>query len=165
MQCWQDIAQFQQFLQCMLSQMGPYPMKGVTDGSAAAPGNIGEYMTQSANMAYAANPAKTQQILSVAVIPPGDWNLTATLAVSTVIGEAYFDLPTIPTGVENDMFGLAVVNTAVSSDQTVRVNGQPARGSFTVPTLLPFSVTVDQSTATGLLAGMATMSVSARRMR
>jgi hypothetical protein len=165
MQCWQDIAQFQQFLMCMLSQLGPYPVQGVTDGSDAKPGNIGEYIMLSVAMPFAANPANTQQVVSAGVLPPGDWQIYPALQLSTIVGSAQFWLTPQPAGVTNDMAGTAGTIGIAGSETAARVIGQIARGSFTVPTLLAFTVHVDQSTATGLAAGTATLDVEARRMR
>jgi hypothetical protein len=164
MQCWQDIAQFQQFLQCMLSQMGPYPVQGVTDGSDAKAGNIGEYIIMNATMAYAANPASTQQTISVGVLPPGDWDLTSFLSASTNVGGAGFYLSPAPAGMSNNMAG-GQWQLASGSTESVAINGRAARGSFSVPSLLPFTIIIDQAFATGLPAGTATFTVEARRMR
>jgi hypothetical protein len=160
MQCWQDIAQFQQFLMAMLSQMGPYPMQGVTDGSNAAPGNIGEYIILKAGMSYAASPAVTQQIVSVGVLPPGDWDITCTMLPTTQIGGTTFNLSPVPAGISNPMWG----SNWSSPAEDVIIIGQSARGSFTVPTLLAFNTTVSQ-VAAGLTAGTANFDIEARRAR
>jgi hypothetical protein len=166
MQCWQDIAQFQQFLICMLSQAGPFPMQGVTDGSDAKPGMIGEFVSLTGSMSYAANPAVTQQIVSVGVLSPGDWQITSWLGATTPVGLAEFSLSPTPAGVSNSMLGISwQVVSGVATSQDLTINSTQARGSFTVPTLLPFSITINQSTATGLLAGTAILTVQARRVR
>jgi hypothetical protein len=165
MQCWQDLSQFQQFLLAMLAQAGPVPLQGVTDGSDAKPGFIGEYMTIQAQMAFAANPAVTTTILSVGVIPPGDWDLTCSFWASTYTGPMYFVTSPTPAGLSNQMAGRAFETAAAATSEIAMVIGQAARGSFTVPTLIPFSCTVDQSTSTGLIAGTANMRVEARRIR
>jgi hypothetical protein len=166
MQCWQDIAQFQQFLQCMLSQAGPIPMQGVTDGSDAKAGYIGEYLIFNGSMAFAANPAVTQQVLSVGVIPPGDWNLTSFMTANVAVGNAGFNLSPQPPGLSNIMHGAIWFGAvATQTAQDIAFNGQNARASVTVPTLLPFMVTVGQNTDAALTAGTATLTVEARRMR
>jgi hypothetical protein len=164
MQCWQDIAQFQQFLMCMLSQMGPYPVQGVTDGSDAKAGNIGEYVIMTSTMAYAAYPTETVQIISAGVLSPGDWNITCSLSPSTVVGSAEINLSPTPAGMSNAMSGFSWVSGA-STTQLVVLNAQAARGSFSVPTLLPFRCVVSQAGTSTLPAGTATLQVEARRMR
>jgi hypothetical protein len=165
MQCWQDIAQFQQFLMAMLSQMGPYPMQGVTDGSDAKPGMIGEYVTGAGSLNYAANPAVTTGTVSPLVLSPGDWNITTWLYMTSPYGEAAFWLDPRPVGNSNLLRGAVAGVTAISSVNTSVVVGQTGRGSYTVPTLLAFSVTIDQSTSAALTAGTASVVVEARRMR
>jgi hypothetical protein len=161
MQCWQDIAQFQQFLACMLSQMGPFPMQGVTDGSNAAPGNIGEFMTATANATFAAG-VVTTTTLSPIVIPPGDWDLWSFSEQTVETGIVWYYASPQPVGVTNDMSGIA---GAPGAGLLTRVIGLPARGSFTVPTLLAFHVEVHQDTVAGLLAGTLYLTVSGRRRR
>lgn len=164
MDCWQQISQYQQFLMCMLSQMGPIPLQGVTDGSDAKAGNIGEFMTGSAVVAYAVYPANTIGNAAVMVLPPGDWDLWAYLDFSGPIGGAQYYLSPVPTGVSNNM--MAVLGPLTTGAHSIaRIVGPYARGSFTVPTLLPFYVNVNQSFDASLLAGSATMSVEARRRR
>jgi hypothetical protein len=166
MQCWQDIAQFQQFLQCMLSQAGPVPLQGVTDGSNAKSGYIGEFMTAISTMPFAAYPANNTGVVSTIVIPPGDWDLRGSMQFSAWFGYAGFNLSPVPAGVSNAMtggLGVGVPGTQVV-DLAV-INGATARGSFTVPTLLAFKWWVDQSQDSALLAGTANLTIDARRVR
>jgi hypothetical protein len=166
MDCWQQISQFQQFLQCMLSQMGPVPLQGVTDGSNAKPGYIGEFITGVGSIAYAANPAVTTAVTSPLVVAPGDWDLWAFLLPSTEVGAMSFSLSPLPVGVSNPMQAASATFTpGVGASESVILNATPARGNFTVPTLLAFSVSVWQSTDASLPAGTATLTVSGRRRR
>jgi hypothetical protein len=158
MQCWQDIAQFQQFLQCMLSQAGPIPLQGVTDGSDAKPGFIGEFMTVDTQVSIPATGQVTINISPI-VISPGDWDISAFMAPSVPVNFMGFVLSPVPAGMSNKMQaqqGTAGVDVAT-------VASPVARGSFTVPTLLPFAVTFDMTTAN--VAGYAIFTVSARRRR
>jgi hypothetical protein len=65
----------------------------------------------------------------------------------------------------NAMYGENSVAAGSPTSENIVTIGQSARGSFTVPTLLPFSVTVYQGTTSTLPAGTAYMYVEARRMR
>jgi hypothetical protein len=159
MQCWQDIAQFQQFLACMLSQMGPYPMQGVTDGSDAKAGNIGEFIMFNSNFSF---PATSQtQAISVGVLSPGDWDCHVNANTPNAVTELGFALSPVPSGFSSNMTGgLALTSGA----DVLNVIGSMARASLTVPTLLPFTVS-SNVTGTGGAAGTGTLTFTARRMR
>jgi hypothetical protein len=163
MDCWQQISQFQQFLQCMLSQMGPFPMQGVTDGSDAKAGNIGEFIQLTATMAYAAAVATTA-VVSVGVIPPGDWDLWSYGTPTTAIGIGHYYLSPAPAGISNGMQAVAGSAATGSVTEALLVS-QSARGSFTVPTLLAFQAVVDQTITAGLPAGQLAIGIGARRRR
>jgi hypothetical protein len=159
MQCWQDLAQFQQFLLAMLSQMGPIPFTGVTDGSDAKAGQIGEYIIANGNLSYPAS-VTTHGSISPLVLPPGDWNVGASLQTSTDTATgAFFYLDPQPTGFSTTMIGW--YGAATVSTEFAVVQGIPARASLTVPTLLPFAVGI----GAGPNAGVATLTVQARRAR
>jgi hypothetical protein len=165
MQCWQDIAQFQQFLQCMLSQMGPLALQGVTDGSVAKAGQVGEVIRGSSSQTYLGNPTATQWVpQSPLVVPPGDWNLWAYMSFSTGIGGCEFLLSPQPAGVSNPMTGQSFV-TGTTVLQSVNIIGQMAVGSFSVPTLLTFGGNINNSTDAGIVGGTGILTVEGRRMR
>jgi hypothetical protein len=159
MQCWQDIAQFQQFLICMLSQAGPFPMQGVTDGSDAKAGYIGEFIMFTPSFSF---PATAQhQILSVGVLSPGDWDCHVNATTPDSVTELGFSLNPAPTGFSSNMTGgLALI----SGSEVINVIGSSARASLTVPTLLPFDIS-SNLTGTGGSAGTGTLTFTARRMR
>jgi hypothetical protein len=166
MQCWQDLAQFQQFLQCMLAQAGPIALQGVTDGSNALAGNIGEYIILSGSLPYAAYPTATSGVVSVGVLPPGDWNITGNMQASSLTGPASFHLTPVPVGMSNQMWAVTnVFTTAGASEENIALNAQAARGNFSVPTLLAFTIGINQGVASTLPAGTATLTLEARRMR
>jgi hypothetical protein len=157
MQCWQDIAQFQQFLQCMLSQMGPIPLQGVTDGSDAKAGQIGEWIQMIQNFTV---PITDQTItLSMGVLSPGDWTCFGHGFCSVQILALNFALVPQPTGFSNNMGG-GVGSPAVS----VSIPSATARASLTVPTLVPFQITTYPVT-TGPVAGAGQFIFAARRDR
>jgi hypothetical protein len=156
MSCWSDVSQFQQFLQCMLAQLGPLAIQGVTDGSSALPGNVGEFATATVQINFPAS-ASTVTPIQPIVISPGDWDISAFMVPSVAVNFLGFVLSPVPAGMSNNMQaqqGNAGVDLAT-------VSGPLARGNFTVPTLLPFTVTVS-ATAT---AGYYYFTVSARRRR
>jgi hypothetical protein len=160
MQCWQDISQFQQFLMAMLSQIGPYPVQGVTDGSNAAPGMIGEWVAMAANFNI---PTASQLGLAVTVgvLSPGDWTCFAYANTSVVVSDLSFRLVPVPAGFSNSMDG-AVGSFPGMLNATIV--GPPARASITVPTLVAFGLNTNTSAA-GPTAGTGIMNFEARRSR
>lgn len=142
----------------------PAPRLGVTDGSVAAPGEIGEFITGSDILSYPINTTGvTIGMLSPLVVPPGDWDLIANLETSTNTGTgAYFMVSPIPAGLSNNMVGwYGIGGTGPSTIAFQVMTGLPARGSFAVATALPFTVGIGTPPA----AGTATLLVAGRRRR
>jgi hypothetical protein len=144
------------------------PIVGVVDGSDAAPGEVGEFLTAIGTFNYAASPATSTGQLAMINMPPGDWDIWASASFTTLIESTLFHLNPVPTGMSNSMFGLMglfSVSNLVSMDvETLVLVGQTARGSFAVPTLLSFEVQVFQGSAS-LPAGTMILRVEARRRR
>lgn len=141
-------------------------IKGVTDGSDAGPGQVGEFVTGTATLAYTAN-ANTTGAVSPIVMQPGDWDINSTVICSSNPGGVHWMLNPVPTGVSNDLQGwtgelIGGGGTSINPGLNI---GRSARGSFSVPTLLAFSVTINNSTNPTLPAGTATLTVEARRRR
>jgi hypothetical protein len=169
MQCWQDIAQFQQFLQCMLSQMGPVPLQGVTDGSSAKAGYIGEFLTATITTPWSiASGANQTQNVSTIVMPPGDWDLSCRLAVTFPFTNTLFNCTPLPAGMTGDLSG-AVGATGMGAISPIQetyliMPGMTSRLSNTVPTLIPMSIIIDNATGAAV-SGNTLMTVSGRRAR
>lgn len=140
-------------------------LAGVTDGSNAAPGYVGEFITGNSAFNYPAATYTTFNLTPL-VMPAGDWNMWAFMGVSTAIDSATFYLNPIPLGVSNGMGALSGVKgtpTGPVSELATMVCPM-ARGSFSVPTALAFFAAVDQ-TAGSLPAGNGYLNVNARRVR
>lgn len=137
---------------------------GVTDGSNAAPGQVGEFITSSNTFSYAAYPANTTQNVSSLVVQPGDWDLNANMTTSTIIGGADFGLNPQPVGVSSAMVA-GESNISMTGTETAVLIAQAARASLTVPTLLAFTCHVYQNSVNTLPAGTATLVVTGRRRR
>jgi hypothetical protein len=144
----------------------PGPIIGVVDGSDAAPGEVGEFLTAEKSFTYAAFAAggttSTGQI-ELINMPPGDWDMTISSSYSGLITGSLFFLNPQPTGVSNAMFGLNT-NFTMAGEEEVIIIGQSARGSFAVNTLLSFEVQVYQGTA-GLTGGTMDLRIECRRRR
>jgi hypothetical protein len=145
----------------------PGPIIGVVDGSDAAPGQVGEFLTATGTFAYAAGTTggvTSTGSINLISMPPGDWDLTISAAFSTLITSALFELNPFPvTGMSNQMIGLNGNFTTGSMVEAVII-GQSARGSFAVTTALVFEVQVYQ-VGTALLAGTMSLRIEARRRR
>lgn len=143
------------------------PIHGVTDGSNAAPGDVGEFLSFTGTFAYQGSPNFSVGTISLAVIPPGDWDLTVSASAGLNEGMS-FNVQPIPTGLSNGMAGASAIFSTSGGGQgaeNIVLIGQAARGSFSIPTLLPFSVSVNMVGTTGLPAGSMLMRLEARRAR
>lgn len=146
------------------------PITGVTDGSDAAAGQVGEYISGSTDISFSAYPQITTTVVSPLVVQPGDWDLSASMLVGTTAASVPFAaasiiLQPVPTGMSNNMRG-EIGSYANSNAQNYgMVIGQNARGSFSIATPLLFSVQINQNGASSLPAGTATLLVQGRRRR
>lgn len=141
------------------------PIVGVTDGSDAAPGQVGEYVTAQASRTYPASPSNTTSSVSVMVIQPGDWDIYAMLQATNYIDGLVFTPATPIVGLGPTLQGsmVSAADTAAAISEYPIVTGM-ARGNFAVPTLMAMNVQVVMQTA-GLVAGTAYLTMWARRMR
>lgn len=144
------------------------PIVGVVDGSDAAPGEVGEFLTALQSVNYTGG-THIETSITLINMPPGDWDMQASASFSTHVGSVLFELVPIPTGMSNAMVGWmgvfsATASPAVDAEDLVLI-GQSARGSFAVPTPLAFDIQVDQSTASGLPSGVMLIRIEARRRR
>jgi|SRR5215472_5404964 len=130
------------------------PLIGVTNGSSAQPGQVGEVLTGTANMSLVAG----NQTLNVApmTLPPGDWDVQAYAEIAVLCDGASF--VTTFTPVVGQLGGWLFTSTTYSG---IEVVSPVAQVSIAVPTLLTFAVTVNAVTA----AGNGTLNVLARRRR
>lgn len=133
------------------------PLIGVTDGSNAQPGQVGEWIQLSANFAI---PIASQTLLlSLGVLQPGDWTCSALAFCNPWVGSLYFVLAD-NTGFSNSMGSPALGAT----DQAVNQISSVARCSISTPTLVAFSVSTNFD-ASGTAASNGTIEFNARRAR
>jgi hypothetical protein len=142
---------------------------GITDGSLAKPGYVGEYV----QMVVAVPIPVTwnyNQSVSMGTLQPGDWTVQATLSVGTLVGGTSYSLSPVPAGVSNNMacqIG-CWVTTAEAGMMTSTLTSPVARANITVPTLFVFSVTTNYLGGGGVIApqsGSGSMTFTARRAR
>ena len=162
--------QFKEMLWQVIEDMGPLALTGVPDGSNAKAGEVGEFVRGQAAVNFAAHVVTTSTV-SPLVVPPGDWDLFGIVTVSTPIGLLYVATNPPPAGLSDWMTAqegvLGVPQTAPFSGgaTTGDLTLNTVRGSFTVPTVLSFSVTVNQTADPALVAGTINVIVSGRRRR
>lgn len=140
---------------------------GVTDGSNAQAGQVGEFITGSSQFSNPGYPNIMDTSVSPLIIPAGDWDITATMFLDPMDGvdSMSFKLNPVPQGISNDMYNAAWTE----GDAPVAVASHMvsiARGSFSIPTTLTFAININQHYTTELTAGlMTTLRIEARRMR
>jgi hypothetical protein len=149
---------------------GSGPILGVTNGSTAAPGEVGELLQTVVQIPYAAYPTITEPIISTLVVPPGDWDLWCAMRFAGgapgAIGGASFGLNPEPPGITSDMGGLIIFGTTVGqAEEGATIIGTQACLSTATPQLLAFQVVINQSTDSTLPAGTAGFQVIGRRRR
>lgn len=164
--CYNQMSQFREMLaQILQDPKLRIPLIGITDGSNAKPGEVGEYIKGAATVHYAAYPTVTVQTVSVLVVPPGDWNLWGYMTLSTGVGGANFATTTPPAGMDDWITALAIESAVAGSVDYIFLPSNTVRGLFTVPSLIATQVTVWQTTNATLPAGVATVKIMGRRMR
>lgn len=144
-------------LDARLEQLAQTGVPGVTDGSNAAPGNVGEFVSGTFTAPYG-QPSPTVAMVSGPVLSPGDWDMWANVAFSTAIAGGAFELKPVPSGTSNNMSA----SDFTTSIEAVQLNGMTARGIYSVQTLLAFQIYVATPPAT---SGTVTLRVEARRRR
>ena len=143
------------------------PIRGDISGNPAQPGNVGEFqqrsVTGSLTVAANANQITTVTPLS---LPPGDWDVSASLTISRLFSGASFVLnPTIP-GASGNMYTSLVLAGAAgaASITTETIVAQRAQLVSNNTNILQFDIDVTNTTASSV-SGNYTFTINARRMR
>lgn len=134
------------------------PLIGVTDGSPAQPGQVGEYLEFVQDVPILGT-AQTQ-VLSMGVLQPGDWDvwLQAAPAGWTADIQCYF-YPT-PAGFDNAGYVILGDNGPVP----ISASGPAFRALLSVPTLVTVTLTTNNS-GPGSGASTCSVTVFCRRRR
>jgi hypothetical protein len=164
-ECFNEVEQFKQLVADVIRQLGGPIERGITDGSNARQGEVGEYVTGSATFNYAAAPATSTGVVVPLVLQPGDWDISGFILFSTLVGGSSAMLTPMPAGFSNDMLGTIDLGATPSTAGLLSVlQLSTVRANVTVPTPLALTLTVFQDVA-GYTAGFATVTTEARRMR
>lgn len=133
------------------------PLIGITNGTAAPAGQVGEYVQLSGTLAYTATPASAQ--LSLGVLPAGDWDCWLWATFTSAINGAQYSLNPLPAGF--------AANPAASNFSTV----WPANAilsTMTVEALTSGDSLIVADTAAAATSGQSgtmTVNFAARRRR
>ena len=136
------------------------PLLGVTNGSQAQPGQVGEFI-QFSSVNTVNIPSGGSQVfnLPMGVLQPGDWEIQAYIAVQALVSLVSFGLAPEPAGFSSDCGGSLALSPLGEWQYVV---GKPTQGLISVPTLLAFGITLDgQASTTGTME----FYVTARRAR
>lgn len=123
----------------MIPGMG---VAGVTDGSAAQPGQVGEFVVLAQTLTALAAQNQQPQTHVLGTLPPGDWNVWATFVSSALVNQVNYWLNPAPAGL-NPAFLQGVFETAgltivyVPTNQTQLTSAQPSLIAFSVMTNVP----------------------------
>lgn len=133
------------------------PLIGVTNGAAAQPGQVGEFIDMRGTMAFAAT-GTTNGTITMGVLQPGDWDTWAVGWNAADVSSQTFWMNPWPTGFDIQLSAAEGVNAG--SEYDVLVSSE-TRALISVPTLINFSASV---VASGT-AGSFNMGFFARRAR
>lgn len=138
------------------------PKQGITTGAWPLAGQVGEVLQGSATVNVPAIGAGVNWQSSCAplVLSAGNWLLLSYAYWSNLYEGIYFWLNPIPAGVNNDMAG-GLFSPSGNIEATT-TNGAPAVACVTVPTLLPFGVSINGQTG-GSAAGEFILALTALR--
>jgi hypothetical protein len=166
-QCYADVKRAEALLKQMIKDIiacdpgiigSGMPIIGVTDGSDAQPGQVGEFVRLIiGNITIPA--AYLVQNVTLGVLSPGDWDCWCSCSFTSFISDARMSLNPVPTGFSDEMYvGMA---TTLESFNLV---GPTGRALISVPTLVNMQLTTNLA-AEGPAATIGYMIFSARRRR
>lgn len=175
MQCWCDVQAAQSFICAMMIQCiqqnpavtaaiiaaieasgSSLPLIGVTNGTDAQPGQVGEWVRLTNSFTVPGGNNTT--VINMGVLQPGDWDCWAWLGMQMVLNDASFALNPVPAGFSDTLTqSLAVTNTS----SVTWLLAFPVRALISVPSLLAFNVTTGNPGA----AGTCELEFAARRRR
>jgi hypothetical protein len=141
------------------------PLIGVTNGSNAQPGQVGEYIQwYIATQPFAVGDNVTQSV-TLGVLQPGDWQCWCGFAVNGPTGNVWVQLNPTPAGFSTNMWGQAQEDLGTYGGVAgFTVLTMDARASLSVPTAVVYSLGIDNA-ATGATATLGNFTFGARRAR
>lgn len=178
-QCWNDVAALEELLTKIIKDMlAKDPnvfgtlgnIKGVTDGSVAPAGAVGELVAFSGSVAFPANNPVFVSLTNIGTLPAGDWNIWAWMGSTVAINGFTLDnVPTTDLSLDTDAqnalipAGMGWMGTALEVS-----TGE----DFNMPTMTsfyrgagPVAIILRTILNTGSQAGEVVIGFLARRMR
>jgi hypothetical protein len=152
------------------------PIIGVTDGSTAQPGEVGEYLQGIIDYTNVPAPpggvdGVVSAIVTPLILPPGDWDVEVTFRAGYGLNSFFASLTPLPTGVTS-AFVIAATPEVDMRFFDWTFQGPRGAANVSVPTLLAFTVNLGIVGGTSETNGGApgsggwfTTIVTARRMR
>ena len=138
------------------------PQLGITNGSAAAPGYVGEIATGQFTGDFPGYPEIMQTVVNTGNLPAGVWLLFGAFVNTGLFGAASVTMqPNVPQGFTTSMDGWAGVGTIDSTKMILA----PGWGNTAQANPLLFTVRIDNSTNSGIPAGAFQVSWDAMRVR
>lgn len=133
------------------------PTIGVTNGSDAQPGQVGEWVDMVNPVPF---PTAQQTIpVTMGVLQPGDWTCYGFAIPTTEVTSVQFLLNPVPAGFDSNMQAQAISTNEVSS-----LSAPVCRALISVPTLVVFQLTTNVGSP-GSAAGTMYLTFAARRAR
>lgn len=164
--CYDEVKRAQDFLKQMLKDIiacdpsiigRGTPIVGVTDGTPAQPGMVGEFLQFSNTLPYVVTSTQQSIVFSAGVLPPGDWNVWCWASPSNFITWVNWTLTPQPAGFSGDLW--TGIGTGDLEEGVVFISSQ-VQALTSVPTLLAFTLNYYAITA-----GNINFVTMARRMR
>jgi hypothetical protein len=141
--------------------VGPQSPMGVTDGSDASPGQVGQFVTFSNTVNFPTT-AQVNQPVNLGTLQPGDWDCNMFAEASVFVTNLQLILSPVPPGFSGNMS--AVLAMTVGTEAVITICPQ-ARASLTAGTNITAAVTTNNVGAAPPTGGTATVSFNARRRR
>ena len=136
------------------------PLIGVTNGTAAQPGQVGEWILFQAHAAYPATFVAPIPV-TMGSLPPGDWDLYSYVQMSSFINDVIWQYLPVPPG-WSDAGQTTVADQG--ANLSLRTPGVPVQALTSVPSLVAMQLQVN-TLGPGSSAGTATIYVACRRRR
>lgn len=134
------------------------PTLGVTNGAAAQPGQVGEWVRFTQTVAVPAT--VSVQSLNMGILQPGDWDIDTTAWPTVFLSTCRVQLNPQPAGFSDNMY--ANFNASGTGESTTLTTGR-TQALISVPSLVVLQLATNEF-GTGA-AGNVTVNVSCRRMR
>lgn len=137
--------------------VGAHGIPGVTDGSDAAPGMVGEWLLFRQTVVYPVGNLVNQPV-TMGALPAGDWDCQAYGWPESAVQDLQFGLlAPIPDGFSDTM---GVITSAGGHDELAVLVSYTARALIAQPVVIAFEVNVTSGAASNLI-----LTFTARRMR